>query len=514
LSRVFDVGIALVSAGAGYGKTVMVSAWASQIGGTTLAWLTCREEHNDIRRMTDELLMVLDGIAVPAGTQFGDVADALRDAGESVVIVFDDVHRLTDPTVLGALTRFLEDRPDNVVVVASGRDDSLLPWHRLSARAEVVEVRSSDLAFTPEEVRELLTATFGIDISDDAAERLCAATEGWAAGLCLAGHALRDTPKRRLIDVEQLGHHRYVRSFIDSEILDDLSADRIRFLEDTSLLQRLDPELCDLMTGRSDSHEVLKGFVECNLFTEESATSPPVYRYHALFADWLRTRVARRGSEHVAALLGIASQWYQQRGEMNLAIDAALRSGDTARVERLVQAAAGPAMWAGFAATVVRWVSALPAELLDRRPELALLLARAAGGSGDLVLARAGIASVERLLNGPTKGTVTPSMRLAYRELVFLLRLWTGDFTRAQEEIERAVALIARHPDDPGYELYSLDVVSPRAAGSHSPHAPRRSRRGDIASRRNTPAEPARGSEPGRRTYTRHSVPLPGVARR
>jgi ATP/maltotriose-dependent transcriptional regulator MalT len=118
---VFDVGIALVSAGAGYGKAVTVSAWASQIEDTILAWLTCREEHNDIRRLTGELLTFFDGISLPAGAQFGDLADSLRAVGEPIVIVFDDVHQLTSPTVLTALTRFLEHRPDNVVGASCGK---------------------------------------------------------------------------------------------------------------------------------------------------------------------------------------------------------------------------------------------------------------------------------------------------------------------------------------------------------------------------------------------------------
>jgi LuxR family maltose regulon positive regulatory protein len=141
---------------------------------------------------------------------------------------------------------------------------------------------------------------------------------------------------------------------------------------------------------------------------------------------------------------------------MDLAVDAALRAGDIERAERLIEVSSGPALRAGFAATVARWVSALPAKSLDRRPELALLLSRAAGASGDLVLAQAGITSIGRLLDDPS-AVVTPSLRLEYHELAFLVQLWTGDFTRAREEIGRALELLAEHPDDPGYEMFGLD---------------------------------------------------------
>jgi ATP/maltotriose-dependent transcriptional regulator MalT len=455
LQRVFDVGIAVVTAGAGYGKTVLLSSWASQLRGTRVVWITCHEEHNDARWLRDELAAARGGIGHPSRAHLGDVA-AGREANESVVIVLDDVHLLTSETATGVLTRFLEDRPDNVFVVVSGRDDSSIPWHRFSARGELTELRGSDLAFTAAEAADLLTETFGLDIASDDTDRLRAVTEGWATGLCLAGHALRDPRGSLLIGGERLGHHRHVRGFMDSEVLDRLPAGHVRFLEDTSLLQRLDPELCDLLTDRSDSLELLESFVERNLFTVEVASAPPTYRYHTLFADCLRARAERRGSEHATALLGVAARWYEQRGEMHLAIDAALRAGDIGRVERLIEVASGPALRAGFAATIVRWVSALPATSLDRRPDLALLLSRAAGASGDLVLAQAGITTIGRLLDDPSVA-VTPSVRVEYHELVFLVHLWTGDFARAREDIEQALDFMAEHPADPGYEMYGLD---------------------------------------------------------
>jgi LuxR family maltose regulon positive regulatory protein len=457
LDQVHDVGLALVSAGAGYGKTALLASWASQLEGIRLAWLTCREEHNDVRRLTDELVMALGTtVAIPLGALLSDVSAALDEVGETIVIVFDDVHHLTTEATLRAFTRFLQDRPDNVSLVVSGRDLSQLPWHRFSARGELIEVRSGDLAFTSEEAAELLATTFDIRLAPDAAERLCAASEGWAAGLCLAGHAIRSNAMRQPIDSERLSQHGYVQGFIDSEVLTGLSADEVRFLEDTSLLERLDPQLCDLMTGRSDSLQILRGFAARNLFTEEVATSPAVYRYHAVFADWLRSRASWMGREHVDGLLGVASGWYEERGETDLAIDAALRAGDTPRVESLIGAASGRAIRAGFAATVVRWVSALPPESIERRPELALLLARAAGASGDLIVAQAGIASVGKVLDDPSV-VLPPSLRLEHRELTLLLQLWTGAFSQAQEGIEQALAFLEEHPQDPGYELFGLD---------------------------------------------------------
>ena len=424
-------------------------------------------EHNDVRLLSDDLLDALGGaVRPPARPQLGDLADALaKQADTRVVIVFDDVHHLTNGKVIGGLTRFLEQRPDNVFVVVSGRDESTLPLRPFRARGQVIEIVGRDLAFTPGETSDLLAHTFRTPVSQNAADRLCAATEGWATGLCLAGHALRGSPSPEKSIGDHIGRNRHLDDFIDSEVLDRLPTDRVRFLENTSLIQHLDPELCNRLTGRSDSAAVLADLVDHNLFTEEIASSPPQYRYHALFAESLATRVTRMGSEHVTTLLTIASEWYEEKGAMDLAIDASLRAGDMARAERLIRIASGPALRAGLAATVVRWLSALPAESFDADPELTLLLARAGGSSGDLVLGRSGLACVERIME-ESPDEVTPAVRTEYHGLAAIIALWTGDFVRARAEMEQAKVWLAHHPGEHPGMMHGIDRLHLDVLGS------------------------------------------------
>jgi LuxR family maltose regulon positive regulatory protein len=456
LDRVAETGILLVSAGAGYGKTAALSSWARDLDdGVALAWVTCGEEHNDPRCLVDQLGAALhETIPDVHLDTLGDIADAVVES-DTVVVVFDDVHHLGNPSVWSAMEDLLRRRPDNLRIVVCGRDEEGLPWHRLRAQGEVTEVHSDDLSFTPPEARALLTETFGVLDSDEVAGELLAATQGWATGLCLAGHALRHGATN-VVDPVALGRHRYVRSYFDDELLTGLKDDHVRFLEVTSLLGRLDPELCDLLTDRSDSHALLEHFVEHNLFTEQTSIRPPVFRYHQLFAEYLRTRTDRMELATVTETLAIASRWYEEHGLPDPAIDAAVRSGDVERVELLIREASGPALRAGFPHTVARWLSALPQESLDANPDLALVLARSAGATGDLLAVGSGLAAVGEYIRTATT-PVPPSLCLAHATLAFLFTLWTGDFDAAETDFERAEAIAMAHREELGHDIFGLD---------------------------------------------------------
>jgi ATP/maltotriose-dependent transcriptional regulator MalT len=454
--RVAETGVLLVSAGAGYGKTTALSSWAFGLDGVAVAWISCGEEHDDPHLLADQLASMLDD-RLPDVTieTLGDIADAVGAA--DTLVVFDDAHRLRNPAVWMALGDLLQRRPDNLRIVVSSRDEEGLPWHRLRARGEVTEVHGEDLCFTTAEGTELLTQTYGIDDADRVVGGLIDATNGWAAGLCLAGHALRHGA-RNVVDSAALGRHRFIRGYFDDELLAGLGEDHVRFLEVTSVLDRLDPELCDLLTDRTDSHELLESFVEHNLFTAQISVAPPVFRYHDLLIEHLRTRMGRLGTATIADELALASRWYEEHDLPDLAIGAAVRSGDSRRVEELIRDASGTALRAGFAHTVARWLSTLPQESLDAHPDLALLLARAAGATGDLLLAGSGLAAVDARLR-TAKTPLPPSIRLAHATLAFVLALWEVDLDTAATALDRAETIAAEHRDDLGYDIFGLDPI-------------------------------------------------------
>lgn len=147
IREVFDLGIGLVTAGAGFGKTTLLSSWVAALDRPcTVVWITCREEHNDLRFLVNDLASALgEDLEEHRYPSLSTVVGAASQAHEEVLIVLDDAHLLTADSVVGALGQLLESRPSNVYIVLSCRETPDLPWYRLRARGEVVEIRGRDL---------------------------------------------------------------------------------------------------------------------------------------------------------------------------------------------------------------------------------------------------------------------------------------------------------------------------------------------------------------------------------
>jgi ATP/maltotriose-dependent transcriptional regulator MalT len=460
--RVAETGTLLVSAGAGHGKSTALSSWVLGQEDVVVAWVNCGEEHNDPLCLAEQLVSMLHETILGArvGT-VGEIADAVAASDDVVVVVLDDVHHLTSPLVWSAVEDLVRRRPDNLRIVVSGRDEGGLPWHRLRSEREVTEIGADDLCFTEDEASALLTRTYGIEDADEVVGDLLAATQGWAVGLCLAGQALRHGATD-VVAAPELGRHRYLRGYFDEELLAGLKDDDVHFLEVTCLLDRLDPGLCDILTGRSDSQALLEQFVEHNLFTQQISVLPPVFRFHQLFAEYLRTRTSHSDATMVAEHLGTASHWYEEHGLPDLAIEAAVRAGDLERVESLVREASGPMLRAGFPHRVERWLSALPQSSFDANPDLALLFARSAGATGHVLAARSGLASVDSRIHS-TSEPASPSLLLARQNLAVVTALWAGDLEAAGARLGVAEAIAEEHPDRPEEDIFGLAPSAVRA---------------------------------------------------
>jgi LuxR family maltose regulon positive regulatory protein len=442
----------------------MLLSWANELNDTHVAWVSCRNEHNDPVVLAEAIRAALDPPrAVPRGRPLGRLMgtkDCEHATSRRVVLVLDDVHLLHSAQVLAGIEQLIGRRPHSVSLLFSGRDDPDLPWHRIRLRG-VVELHGPDLAFEVAEARKLLAYTFGTVLPDKQVAELCRLTEGWAAGLCLAGLAMRDAPRGLGGNGARLGLHPFLRRFMESEVLDGLPDDQIRFLEATSVLDPLDPELCDLLTERHDSADLLEQFVEMNLFTSRVSLSPARFKYHALFSEFLRSRLDRSKYLDRASLLATASQWYEGEGMTDAAITAALDVGDFDRAETLIRAACGPRIRSGMVATVVRWVRALPPELIERSPELSLVLARASAAQGDLLIFETAIESARRHYQRNPE----PWLRVALPYLDFYRRLLKGDLGGLVEPIETAIQILAAEPEQPEVAMLGVDEESLLAYG-------------------------------------------------
>ena len=229
------------------------------------------------------------------------VLSELADARDGITLVVDDLHELTSPDALAQLTRLLVNLPPNVHAVLATRRDLQLRLPQLRLAGELAEIRAADLRFTERETRELLDAS-GIAMSEAGVALLHQRTEGWAAGLRLAALSLAGHPDPERFVAEFSGSDRTVAEYLLAEMLERQPNDVQDLLLRTSLLDRVNGELADLLTGRPGSERILLALEDANAFVVSLDPERTWFRYHHLFADLLRLELRRAPPEEVPAL--------------------------------------------------------------------------------------------------------------------------------------------------------------------------------------------------------------------
>jgi LuxR family maltose regulon positive regulatory protein len=391
----------LLSAPAGAGKTSLLAAWLAQLDRPA-AWLTLDERDQDAGQVLRYLVAACQTIAPTCGrgalawleapqppplevvvTELVNDLAALPAPG---VLVLDDYHLVRAPAVHGAVAFLLDHLPPALHLVIASREDPPLPLPRLRARRQLVEVRAADLGFRVEEAAALLASGMGLRLAEPQVAVLVERTEGWAAGLQLAGLALRDRPDPAAFVAAFTGGHRLVADYLLAEVLERQPASTRRFLLATSVLDRLCAPLCDALlapdadppdaappTG-GDSQGILEALERANLFLMPLDDERVWYRYHHLLADALRARLAREaGADAAASLHRRAGAWFGREGLLPEAIGHAL-AGEAAEDAATWIEALAPSMFATMSIhqTLAAWLAALPEPVVRTRPLLCL----------------------------------------------------------------------------------------------------------------------------------------------
>ncbi len=388
-------GLVLVCAPAGYGKTVLLADWTRR-GGRPVAWLSLDAGDNDPARFWRHAVAALDRarpgtgervaplLGPPAPSSFQGLVTALINdlAADQALFVLDDYHLISARQVHESLAFLVEHRPAGICVVLASRSDPPLPLARLRARGQLAEVRVAELRFTPAEAGELLQPVTSA-LPDASVAALAARTEGWAAGLQLAALSLRGQHDAAAFVAAFTGSHRYVLDYLAEEVLEGQDKQLRTFLLETSVLGRLSGPLCNAVTGREGSQALLEQAERAGLFLIPLDELRGWWRYHHLFADLLRARLQQEQPGRAAQLHRNAAAWYEQHGLADDAIGHAAAAGEMLWAARIIEQHFDLVhRIRGEAATIDRWLSVLPANVVRSRPRLLLAQAHMAADSG------------------------------------------------------------------------------------------------------------------------------------
>jgi LuxR family maltose regulon positive regulatory protein len=402
-------GRVLVCAPAGFGKTALLAGWARG-SGRPVAWLGLDSGDSDPARFWRYAVTTLDrarpGLAGRLGPlpprSFEGLVTALvnelaaEPGPDEVLLVLDDYHLVDSGPVHESVAFLLENLPPGLRVVVSGRADPPLPLARLRARGQLAEVRAAELRFTPDEAAALLGETAGPDLPGTAVAALVARTEGWAAGLQLAGLSLRGHADAAGFAAAFSGSHRFVLDYLADEVLAGQPGQVRAFLLETSVLERLSGALCDAVTGRAGSQAMLQDIERAGLFLLPLDEVRGWWRYHHLFADLLRARLQQEQPGRVQALHRAAAAWSEAHDLADDAVRHALAAGDSAWAARLAERHVEALLGRSEGVTLRRWLSALPAESVRDRPRLCLAQAYAAAQGFQLEALEALLDDAER----------------------------------------------------------------------------------------------------------------------
>jgi LuxR family maltose regulon positive regulatory protein len=419
--------LTLISAPAGFGKTTLISEWVARSERAT-AWLSLDEGDNDLARFLAYLVAALqtveDGIGEgvltmlhssqppPIESMLTILLNEITTIPDHFVLVLDDYHVMDAQPVDHALTFLLEHLPPKMHLAIATREDPQLPLARLRARGQLSELRAADLRFTPSEAAEFFNRVMGLNLLADDIAALETRTEGWITGLQMAALSMQRRSDAASFIQAFTGSHRFVLDYLIEEVL-QRQPERVRsFLLQTAVLDRLSGSLCDAITGREDGRGMLETLERSNLFVVPLDDRRQWYRYHHLFADVLKTRLVEEWPGQVSALHRRASVWYEQNGLPSDAIRHALAAEDFERAADLIELAGPMVEESSQTARWLRWVRALPDELVHIRPVLSVWYAYALLGRGELEAAEARLTDAEQCLELMNEQSENPAAEI------------------------------------------------------------------------------------------------------
>jgi LuxR family maltose regulon positive regulatory protein len=388
LRHLIDVPATLISAPAGFGKTTAVQEAVHSLHkqhGAAFAWLTLDTHDNDpvhfwryvalalhtaLPDCGAAMIKALDGPQpAPVRPLLAMTINEIAATTRRLVLVLDDYHLIDLPVIHDDLTFLIEHAPSNLHVVLTTRADPPLPLHRWRARDQLLEVRADNLRFDWMEAAALLNDTMHLGLSEEDITTLLTQTEGWPAGLYLAGLALREdgaapslTRHDRITRLAQ--SNRFIIDYLTEEALAQQSAEVRAFLLHISVLDRFCGSLCDAVTETTGSAALIETLAQGHLFIIplglSAADGEPWFRLHQLFGDLLRGQARRTFPEDIDTLYRRAASWHAVRGDVEQAVEYAFAGRDFAHVAQLIERSASTLVMEGRAALLERWLNLLP----------------------------------------------------------------------------------------------------------------------------------------------------------
>jgi LuxR family maltose regulon positive regulatory protein len=437
----------IVMAPAGFGKTTLLVMACEQLKarGWAIAWVSLEESERDPVRFwmygLEALRSAQPGVGSlaqrmlktlrlpPIEHILTTVINELAAAPARIVLVLDDYHLAATEASDRGLAFLIEHAPPFLRLVVTTRTAPAFPIARLRAQGRIGELHAADLRFSAEEAERFMRETMHLSLPPDEVAKLDEQTEGWVAGLQLAGLSLREHADLPDLTSVIVTARRYIADYLFDEILERQSSEVQDFLLQTAPLERLTGPLCDAITGRTDSAAMLARLMQAQLFVTPLDPGQTWYRYHHLFAEVLCERLKRTSPDVLECCHRRAAAWLQQQGMTGEAIHHLVEAQAFDEAVTLIEREADRLILRGELAGLVAWVRVLPRDMILSHPHLCVLFA-----VGLILLSEGAEASVwaDDLENSlKERGKLSPQIEGEIVVIRASLLLFSGNFTGA-----------------------------------------------------------------------------------
>jgi serine/threonine-protein kinase PknK len=383
----------LLHAPSGFGKSTLAAQWREELSGdgVGVAWLTVDDDDNNevwfLAHLLESIRRVRPALAESLGQvleEHGDDAcryvltsliDEIHEKDDRIAVVIDDWHRVSDSQTSAALGFLLDNGCHHLQVIVTSWSRAGLPLGRLRIRDELIEIDSGALRFDTDEAASLLNDVSGLQLSRGDVEALTTSTDGWAAALQLAALSLRGGSDASTLAGRLSGASDVIREFLGENVLDTLGPDLREFLVVTSITERTCGGLASVLARVTNGLAMLDEVEQRGLFLQRIDDDPNWFRFHQMFAEFLRRRLEHDGLDRVEQLHRTASSWFAENGYLNEAVDHALAAGDLARAVDLVEQDGTSLLEQSKMTTLLGIVKKLPPQLVVSRARLQLDIA-------------------------------------------------------------------------------------------------------------------------------------------
>ncbi|MFK0089616.1 LuxR C-terminal-related transcriptional regulator [Pseudomonas sp. NPDC090755] len=385
MGSVANARLILLRAAAGFGKTTLLLQYRERClaAGRRVLWLNLDKADNDIQRLITHLLSGIRDLcaddALEAGSQPASVnaAEQLQELLERVSscvkpfsIVLDEFEAIENPSVLDFVQRLMDALPPCGVLVIASRTTPDIGLGRLRARGQLVEINPAALRFTLEEATRFIREKRQLTLRDNEIATLFRCTEGWITAIYLASLSLQGRTDPAAFVASFSGSNQELAQYLAEDILARQSEDCRLFLMDTSILEQLNAPLCDAVTGRNDSQAMIEHLERSNLFIFPLDNEHQCFRYHSLFASYLKDALNRQFPGRAVSLHHAAAQWHFSADRPIPAIEHLLQAGATAEAASRLALYAGQLMADARSRLLLSWLDRIPQAYLELHPNL------------------------------------------------------------------------------------------------------------------------------------------------